>query len=206
MTVVVRFARQAGIVALFVAAALALLLLARGRLRLWEWVACIGLAAESARASRVGFFLLVVLAYPAARGMRERLPSPGLLLSVAGGLAVGATAMVLISNPGAHTGLARRAAAMHEVVLADPTQGEWVELYGGRVWVANPIDAFRRSDQGLYLDWVAGDVSGRAAIDHAGLVLVGATSPAGRVAARDPRLRRIGAADGAVLYKVVKRV
>ena len=46
---------------------------------------------------------------------------------------------------------------MHEVVLADPHAGEWVELYGGRVCVANPIDAFRKSDQGLYLDWVAGE-------------------------------------------------
>jgi len=189
----------------YVAAVVALLLLARARLRLWEWVACLGLAAESVRAARVGFFLLIVLAYPAARGMRERLPSPALQLSVAGGLAVVAAAMLVLSNPASHAALARRAAATRQVVLAEPLQGEWVELYGGRVWLANPIDAFRRGDQALYLDWVAGDASGRGAVDHARLVLVGATSPAGRVAARDPRLRRLGAADGAVLYEVVKR-
>ncbi len=189
----------------YVAAAVALLLLARARLHLWEWVACLGLAAESVRAARVGFFLLVVLAYPAARGLRERTPAPALLISIAGGLAVAAAALLLLSNPMSDTGLARRAADTREVVLAEPLQGEWVELFGGRVWVANPIDAFRRGDQALYLDWVAGDETGRAAVDHARLVLVDASSAAGRVAARDPRLRRVQTEHGAVLYEVVKR-
>jgi hypothetical protein len=190
---------------LFVVVAISLVGLSRARLQLWEWVACLGLAAESLRTARVGFFLLVVLAYPAARAARVRTPPPALLASAACVFAVVTAAMLVLSRPAAGTELARRAAGTGDVVLADPIQGEWVELYGGRVWVGNPIDAFRRSDQALYLDWVAGDASGRPAVEHARLVLVAAASPAGRVAARDVRLRRLAEAHGTVLYEVARR-
>ena len=187
---------------LYVAAALTLLLFARARLRTWEWVVCLGLAAESIRTARVGLFLLFVLAYPAARALRLRTPNPLVLAGVGCGLAALAVGAVVASQPASQASLARRAAATHEVVLADPLLGEWVELYGGRVWVGNPIDAFRRSDQRLYLDWTAGDASGRRAVDHAGLVLVQPASAAGKAAAHDPRLERIASSDEAVLYRV----
>jgi hypothetical protein len=70
------------------------------------------------------------------------------------------------------------------------------------VWVADPIDAFRRRDQRLYLDWLAGRPAGRAAVRHARLVLVSRTSSAGRVAAHDARLVRIAAESDGVLYRV----
>jgi hypothetical protein len=70
------------------------------------------------------------------------------------------------------------------------------------VWVDNPIDAFRRSDQRLYLDWLAGRADGDGALDHASYVLVAPASPAGRRAARNARLARLGATDKAVLYRV----
>ncbi len=191
---------------LAVLAAVALLACARGRLRPWEWAAALGLGAATVHTARMGLFLLFVAAYPAARAMRVRTPGPALLGGAACGLAVLAGAALLLSRPASSTGLARKAAVMGGVVLADPLQAEWVELYGGRIWVGNPIDAFRRSDQRLYLDWAAGEASGRAAVDHAGLVLVDATSPAGRAAAHDRRLRRLQAGGGVVLYEVRSRV
>src|SRR5262249_41145941 len=135
---------------LYVGAALALLALSRGRLRAWEWVVCLALAADSIRTARVGLFLLFVLAYPAARALRLRPPDPVALASAGCCLAALAVGLVVLSRPTSDTALARRAAATHEVVLADPLLGEWVALYGGRIWVGNPIDAFRRSDQRLY--------------------------------------------------------
>jgi hypothetical protein len=82
---------------------------------------------------------------------------------------------------------------------------EQVELAGGRVWVGDPIDAFRRRDQALYLDWLDGRASGRAALDHARLVLVRPGSKAANAAARDPRLVRIARDARAELYRVRPR-
>ena len=187
---------------LYVAAALALFALSRGRLLPWEWVACLALAADSIRTARVGLFLLFVLAYPAARVLRLRTPNPVALASAGCCLAALAVGLVVLSRPTSDTALARRAAATHMVVLADPLLGEWVALYGGRIWVGNPIDAFRARDQRLYLDWAAGDASGRTAVDHARLVLVEPKSPAGKAAARDPRLEKLATSANAVLYRV----
>jgi hypothetical protein len=187
---------------LYVAAALALFALSRGRLRSWEWVVCIGLAADSIRTARVGLFLLFVLAYPAGRSLRLRTPNLVVLASAGCCLVAVALGLVVVSRPTADAALARRAAETHEVVLADPLLGEWVALYGGRIWVGNPIDAFRQSDQRLYLDWTAGDRDGRGAVDHAQLVLVEPTSAAGKAAAADPRLERVASSANAVLYRV----
>jgi hypothetical protein len=87
-------------------------------------------------------------------------------------------------------------------VLADASPGQQVQLAGGTVWISNPIDAFRRSDQRLYLMWVDGKAGGEAALDHASYVLVSPTSTAGRLAARDPRLELVAKRSGAVLYRV----
>lgn len=187
---------------LYVVGALALFALSRGRLRSWEWVVCVALAADSIRTARVGLFLLFVLAYPAGRALRLRTPNPVVLASAGCCFAALALGLVVVSRPTADTALARRAAATHEVVLADPLLGEWVALYGGRIWVGNPIDAFRKTDQRLYLDWTAGDESGRGAVDHARLVLVLPSSAAGKAAARDPRLERLASSRNAVLYRV----
>jgi len=187
---------------LYVAAAGALLGLSRGRLRGWEWVVCAGLAVDSIRTARVGLFLLFVLAYPAARALRLRTPNPVVLASAACSFAALSLGLVAVSHPATDTTLARRAASTHQVVLADPLLGEWVSLYGGRIWVGNPIDAFRKSDQRLYLDWTAGDRTGWAAVEHARLVLVQPTSAAGRAAAADPRLEKLAMSGNAVLYRV----
>ncbi len=186
----------------YVAVAVLLVVAARGRMRLWEWVAFAGLVAASVHTARLGLFALGVAAYPAARALRVRSPRPSLVAVTAALFAALAVVGVVRSPADQDSVLARRAASSGGVVLADPLLAEEVSLHGGRVLVANPIDAFRRSDQRLYLDWLDGKPSGRAAVTRADLVLVGATSPAGRAAARDPRLHLLAKRAKTVLYRV----
>ena len=87
-------------------------------------------------------------------------------------------------------------------MLASPVLGQQIQLAGGRVWIDNPIDAFRRPDQRLYLLWIDGKPGGAAAIPHAGHVLVVRDSPAGRLAAHDPRLTLVARTATAALYRV----
>ena len=87
-------------------------------------------------------------------------------------------------------------------MLADAIAAEQVEALSGRVWVANPLDAFRAEDQRLYLDWLRGE--GRAAVDHARLVLVRRESDAGKAAATDARLRVVRRNDRYALYRDVR--
>jgi hypothetical protein len=188
---------------LVVAALLLIAAIARGRPRvhLWEAVALAGLAAGTAHAARTGVWFLFVAAYPAARGLRLGSPRPRLATAAAVVLALLAVALLAHGPPDPGSArLARLAARDGRTVLADPILGQQVALAGGRVWVDNPVDAFDRADQHLYLEWLAG--RGRNAVSHAGLVLVIPTSKAGRRAAVDPRLRRIAADANAVLYRV----
>jgi hypothetical protein len=189
---------------LLVAAVLALLVLARRSMRAWELVAAIVLAVGTIKAARFGEWLLLLLAFPAARGTRivtlTRVPAVVVPLFLV------AVALALARAPddgGAQ--LAAQAAKARVPVLADTVLAERVELAGGLVWVADPIDAFRRRDQALYLDWLDGRASGRRAVDHARLVLVDPISDAGKAAARDPRLVRIARDSRAVLYRVRTR-
>jgi hypothetical protein len=191
---------------LFVIAALALLVIAvwpgRRRWSAWEVVAVVGLAAASIHAARLGTWLLFVAAYPAARALRVRRASTvtvlvpaALALAVIGGVAR------TPFDAGSRV-LAEAAARSGLPVLAEPVAAEQVAVAGGIVWVANPLEAFRHSDQRLYLDWAGGKTLGSAAVEHARLVLVRGDSAAGRSAARDPRLVVLRRASDAVLYRV----
>jgi hypothetical protein len=189
-------------VALIVAGLLLLAAVAhRPDVRLWEVVALLGLAAGTIHAARTGVWFLFVAAYAAARGLRLGSPRPRLVAFAAVVLALLAVALLAKGPPDpGSTRLARLAARDGRTVLADPILGQQVALAGGRVWVDNPVDAFDRADQDVYLDWLDGH--GRGALLHAGLVLVVPSSDAGRVAATDPRLARIAADANAVLYRV----
>jgi hypothetical protein len=118
---------------------------------------------------------------------------------------VGVAAVALLAKgpiePGSPS-LARIAASTGRPVLAEAVLGQQVALAGGRVWVDNPIDAFRPADQRLYLDWLAGKPSGSGAVAHAAYVLVQTGSAPGRLAAHDMRLVRVKAGGDAVLYRV----
>ena len=188
-------------------AALALVVLAaagRAHVFLWELVALAGLAAATVHVERTGLFFLFVAAYPAARGLRLRGPKPRLLGAAAAGLAAGAV-LGLAVQPQAldSTGLAARAAPTGRPVLATALLCGQVAAEGGRIWVGNPIDAFRRSDQQLYLDWLSGSGAGAPAVSRAAAhVLAASGSSAARAAAHDPRLGVVAADDHAVLYRV----
>jgi hypothetical protein len=168
----------------------------------WEAVAVVGLAAASIHAARLGTWLLVVAAYPAARSLQLRRPSTTPLL-------VQAVLALAVVGGLAHTPFDAGSRALADVaarsgvpVLAEPVPAEQVAVAGGTIWVANPLEAFRHPDQRLYLDWAAGKARGGAAVEHAQLVLVLRDSAAGRAAAGDPRLVAVRRTRNAVLYRV----
>jgi hypothetical protein len=69
------------------------------------------------------------------------------------------------------------------------------------VWIANPLDAFARRDQRLYLDWLDGSPAGDSLLRQAGpVVLVARGSGTELRLARDASFRRIARDSQAVLY------
>ena len=187
-----------------VAAVLVGLALAGGRhFRLWEVVALAGLAAATVHVWRTGVFFLFLAAYPAARGLQLRGPRPRLLSVAAAVLAAGALWGLVRGprDPGSK-GLAAAAARTRRPVLATALLAGQVAADGGRVWIGNPIDAFRPSDQRLYLDWLAGRPAGAPAVTRARYVLVAQGSTAARLAAHDPRLELVHSDGDAALYLV----
>ena len=86
-------------------------------------------------------------------------------------------------------------------VLAEDLLAEQVADAGGRVWVANPIDAFREDDQRVYVEWLRGLPAGDAALAHAPrAVLVRLGGKAERRLRHDGAFRRVAADPRAVLY------
>jgi hypothetical protein len=86
-------------------------------------------------------------------------------------------------------------------VIADSTLSEQIVLGGGRVWVANPIDAFSRTDQRLWIAWLEGRPEGDAILAHVPRVaFVSRNGPAARRLARDPRFRLDTQDAGALVY------
>lgn len=164
----------------------------------WEIVAAAGLAAGTVHTMRLGTYLLFVLAAPAARG---RLAGSARTVPVAFGAVLLLAVAVGVSTrrTDAHV-LAERAAKTGKPVLGDVVASEQVELLGGRVWVSNPLDAFSSADQELYVDWLLAKPEGRAAVDHAQLVLVHDDTKLADAASRDSRLRVEARAGGYVLF------
>jgi hypothetical protein len=192
-----------GFALLLIGAAIALGVLGRRHVALWEAVAIAGLVLATVRVERNGTWLLFLAAYPAARGLRLGEVSRRVLIGAAVILAAAAAAQIVRGpRDPASQALARVAAAKGRPVLAQAVLGQQVALAGGRVWVSNPIDAFRRADQRLFLDWLAGRATGAGAIRHAGYVLVDPYSAAGRLAAHDPRLVLVRQDAKAALYLV----
>ncbi len=182
-----------------------LVLRARVRPRAWEAAAALGLLVLTIRAERSAPFLLFLIAAFAARGVggkvalgnRSRVATVALLASLAlfgvvrGPLGIGATAAEIDASVRAAGG---------RPILADGLLGEQIVRAGGRIWVGNPIDAFRHDDQRLYLDWLEGARAGDAALARVDLVLVplGARTQA-RVAS-DPRFSLVRHGAHVALY------
>jgi len=93
-------------------------------------------------------------------------------------------------------------------ILADGLHAERLALDGQRVWIANPLDAFARSDQRLYLDWLDARPAGDSLLDEAGgsVVLVTRASPPQRRLERDPAFRSVARDSEAVVYLRTGRV
>jgi hypothetical protein len=182
---------HSGIDLLLMAAACALLVLAaRGGVSAWELAAFAGLAVMTVHAARSGVWLLLLAAPAAARAFRKprahelRLAAP-LLATAVVWTAVGLVRGPLVADAGTATLARALAEARGTPIMAADALGEQVALAGGRVWIANPIDAFRPADQSAYIEWLDGHPAGDAVLANARrVVLVDAGSPP------DLRLRR----------------
>lgn len=192
---------------LLVVAAAALVLLAlRARPKLWEVVALAGLAFLTIRTSRSGVWLLFSAAAPAARALPVA-RTPRQALALAGALAAGTLILIgVVRGPVATSASPETvdqalAEARGTPVLAEPALAEQVAASGGRIWVGNPLDAFPRSDQKLYLDWVEGAPSGDAALSRAPrVVIVRPGSPAEERLRGNGSLAELVRDENAVVY------
>jgi hypothetical protein len=175
--------------------ALAAFPLVRARPRAWELVALAGLVVLAARTSRGGVWVVLLAVPLVAAG----LPWRDLRRSRVVGMLLGVCAIVAALgivhgpfNTAASAPLVTRAVAdAHGTpVLAEDALAEQVALAGGRIWVGNPVDAFSRADQRLWIAWLMGRPSGDAALAHAPRVVF--VRRAGKAAARlahDPHFR-----------------
>jgi hypothetical protein len=193
----------------FIAAGLALVAGAlRARPRLWEAVALAGLALLTLHAARGGVWLALFSVPLAAAGFGGR-TRPGRLHHLARPLAF---ALVVIAvagiahgpfASGAGSGMLQRTLALAHgtPVLAEDMLAEQVADSGGRVWMANPIDAFSRADQRVYVEWMRGLPAGDAALAHAPrAVLVRSGGEAERRLRASTAFRRVASDARTVLY------
>ena len=183
---------------LLIAAALTLAVrVARARPRLWEWAVLVALGALTIQASRNGVWLLFFLVPLAARTFKPTRTWQSLLVPVAV-VSLAAVAFAVVRGPapeGATPALLTRALTLAHgsPVLAEDMIAEQISLAGGRVWASDPIDAFSRRDQAIYLDWLQGSPSGRQALNAAvHVVLVSRGSPAQALMARTPGFTAVG--------------
>ncbi|HET9102814.1 MAG TPA: hypothetical protein VFN55_05620 [Solirubrobacteraceae bacterium] len=178
----------------------------RARAAWWELAVAAVLAVLTVQAARNGVWLVMFCAVPAARTLAPRRALP-LLAPVAGLLAVLALGVAVVRGPlpiGAGPALVADAVASAHgsPVLGDGVIDEQIALAGGRIWAGNPIDAFPRSVQATYLDWVDGRRSGAAAVGPAvRVVLVTRGGAAQTLMARMPGFTAVRADARAVLYE-----
>jgi hypothetical protein len=197
---------------LLVGVALVLLLLAlRRRLPLWEYAALAGVSVATLTSARHGIWLLFLCAAPAAARVGRRLPAApwgrpawAAAISLAGVaaaclLVVGRGESLLPSDPRVVSAVVR--VAGDGVVLAEEPLVESLAFNGVRVWVSNPIDAFRPRDQAAYLDFLAAGPDATVAVSNVDVVVVQAQSPAAALVGRDPGLAPVQSVDGWVIYR-----
>ncbi|MEP6648384.1 MAG: hypothetical protein ABJA74_00510 [Lapillicoccus sp.] len=187
---------------LLILAGVALMVLALwSRPPLWEVVAILGLLVGTASSARHSVWLLMACVAPAAvRLTRRRQTSADrppvavplvagvvLLLGCGGLLASRLDALNPSGNP--ELVAAVKTVADGRVVLADEPVVESLAAEGVRIWMSNPIDAFDRSDQAAYLDFVSGSSTGnsRALLDAAEVVVVRTGGPADGPVSTDSR-------------------
>ena len=194
---------------LFIAIALPLLAAAlRRRPAAWEIVVLLALAGLSVEARRNGLWLLLFVATPAARAFGRA--SARAILSRPIALACGCMPLLMLalglartpasSGAGAPLLLQAARAADTSPILADPLDAEQLALRGSRIWIGNPLDAFVRTEQRAYLDWLRGVPSADSVLAPIRVALVTRGSQAQLRLATQPAFRELGRDSNAVLY------
>jgi hypothetical protein len=195
---------------LFVLLAIPLLVFAyRSGLRIWEFVCVAAFAAMTLQAGRNAIWLACFVAAPAAHGLGKRFlrdftvsRRPVVLCAVipAAFLAIGVFQTPHQNGAGERVrGEAARLAA-GKPILADGIDAEQLALDGRQVWIANPLDAFSRRDQGRYLDWLDASPAGDALLREAAAVVVTRGSAPQLRLERDRSFRRAAVDARAVVY------
>jgi len=195
---------------LFIVLAIPLLVFAfRSASRVWELACIAAFAGLTVHAGRNSVWLLCFIAAPAAHGfgkryLRDFSVSPRTLVLCAW---VPAAFLVLgvLQTPqqyGAGERVRSEAArlAAGKPILADGIDAEQLALDGRRVWIANPLDAFSRRDQRLYLDWLDANPAGDALLREATAVVVARGSKPQQRLDRDRSFRRAALDARAAIY------
>ncbi len=195
---------------LFIVLAIPLLVFAfRSGSRVWELACIAAFAGLTLHAGRNSVWLLCFIAAPAAHGLGKRFlgdfsVSPRTLVLCAW---VPAAFLVLglLQTPqqyGAGERVRSEAArlAAGKPILADGIDAEQLALDGRRVWIANPLDAFSRRDQRLYLDWLDANPAGDALLREATAVVVARGSKPQQRLDRDRSFRRAALDARAAIY------
>lgn len=190
---------------LFAAIALPLLWLAvRARPRTWELLCLVLLIAATVHVGRNSLWLLLFVATPAASALhfRRKAPSNGIVRAAAWVVPVALVVTALARTPVQTVASAPLRAQAESLaggrpILADPENAEALALDGRRVWIANPIDAFARMDQRVYLAWLKGEI----ALHEYDVVLVQLDSVVQERLARDASFREVARDTVAVLYR-----
>ena len=166
----------------FLATAVPLVVLAlRSRPALWETVVIVALAVVAVRAGRNEVWLALFLATPAARGLAGSrtwsVPVPRLLavpviaaLAALAGAGLAKSTTFVGATPELMDTAARYAGPLP--ILADGPDAERLALAGHRILIGNPLDAFPKREQQLYLDWLAGRPNGDVEANRVCSILV----------------------------------
>jgi hypothetical protein len=195
---------------LFVLLALPLLFFAvRSGLRLWELACVVALTGLTLHAARNGLWLVCFLAAPAAHSLGKRTLRQFTVsrrtLAMCAWLPAAFLLLGLLQTPhqdGAGERVRSEATRLagDKPILADGIDAEQLALDGRRVWIANPLDAFSRRDQRLYLDWLDATPAGDALLREAGAVVVARGSAPQRRLEHDRSFRRAAVDDKAIIY------
>ena len=195
---------------LFIVLAIPLLVFAlRSGLRVWELACIAAFAVLTLHAGRNSIWLLLFIAAPAARGLGKGflrdLSVPQRTLALCAGVPAAFLVLGLRQTPhqdGAGERVRGEAArlAAGKPILADGIDAEQLALDGHRVWIANPLDAFSRRDQRLYLDWLDASPAGDALLRGATAVVVMRGSKPQQRLERDRSFRRAALDAKAAIY------
>ena len=195
---------------LFILLAIPLLVFAyRSGLRIWELVCVAAFAVMTLQAGRNAIWLLCFIAAPAAHGLGKRFLRDftvsrrslvGCAVIPAAFLAIGVLQAPRRDGAGERVRSEAARLAAGKPILADGIDAEQLALDGQQVWIANPLDAFSRRDQRLYLDWLDASPAGDALLRETATVVVGRGSAPQQRLERDHSFRRAAVDANAVVY------